>query len=191
MDKLTKSKSIYNLKEMKEILDIMNQLSQNMELSKIQTFIISFYSYYNNLTSNNTFNEKIIQLSLFMVDNFKNDNLLKLIQNEISQIFPEYEILSHFKEIDDYIMCFSLCDLSKNIELMKIFFTRYLNTALVDSIDYHSINLQNPFSTKLFKSLFTFIYQAIKDNKKGDLDSIIKECLRNNSNFDIYNFSRC
>ena len=165
-------------------------MSQKMDLSIIQTFAIFFYSHYNHLSEINDLKEKLIAISLLIINNFNNDNILQLLENEIVKLFPENDILSHYKEIDDYVICYALCDLSKNIEMMDYFFKGYLNVSVFDSNELKTLNMENPFCAKLFYSIFTALYPKIKQNKSDNLDSIIDICLEK-SNTSLYNISRC
>ena len=64
---------------MKSSINKINLIAQSIQLSTIQSFIISFYAYYNHTTDKNEANEKIIQLSSFMIKNFEKENIISLI----------------------------------------------------------------------------------------------------------------
>ena len=172
-EELSNTKKIKNLEIFRKELIQIKEKSEKIQLSIIQKFIILFYSYYDNLEFKyqNIYTSKLIQLANNMINNFNNPNILNLIQSEINQNFNEefknYKIFSdEYKEKDCYEICFSLCILSKNIELMKIFFSKYLKVSLLDEEDkYNSLNLNNPITGTLFNSLFINLYKEIKNKK--------------------------
>ena len=153
INELENSKKLKTSEEMKSSINKINLIAQSIQLSTIQAFIITFYAYYNHTTDKNETNEKIIQLSSFMIKNFEKENNISLIRNEISKNFPDMEIIQSENEIDDLRMCYSLCTLSKNIEMIDILFSNYLNVKIFDSNEYTSIDLENPIAFKLFESI--------------------------------------
>ena len=198
LEELSNTKKIKNLEIFRKELIQIKEKSEKIQLSIIQKFIILFYSYYNNLEFKyqSIYTSKLIQLANNMINNFNNPNILNLIQSEINQNFNEefknYKIFSdEYKEKDCYEICFSLCILSKNIELMIIFFSKYLKVSLFDEEDkYNSLNLNNPITGTLFNSLFINLYKEIKNKKMNNLDSIITNCFKE-SNIFLNNMLRC
>ena len=194
---LTKLKNLNNLERFNEEIRILYEKAEQIPLLMIQKFIIIFYSHYNNLVckEQNNYIRKLIQLATIMINNFKKPNILNIIQSEINQNFIEdfknYKIFADKYETKDcFKICFSLCILSKNIELMKIFFTKYLEVSLFNEDKFNSLILNNPITGTLFNSLFISLYEEIKNNRRNNLDSIIKNCL-DDSNISFYNMLRC
>ena len=190
IDEVKKTKNLTDVEAMKESMNKIKEISENLELQTIQKFTILFYSYYNHLTDKNEYTEKLIYISLFMIDNFNRENILELIQSEILKIFPKYNMLSSFDKIDDYIMCYNLCLLSKNIDLMIIYFEDCLNASIFDSVVYKHLNLENPFTEELFNSIFISIYEKMHENKLEDINLIIKNYF-DNPKPSINNILRC
>ena len=130
----------------------------------LQKFTILFFSIYNKLSykDQNYEIQRLINLADYMINIFKKDEIeiLNEIQSEINKNFSE-EDFKNFKIFenrytskDPLEICFALCILSKNINLMKIFFNEYLKVNLFIYYDFNSINLENPFASKLFDLLF-------------------------------------
>ena len=196
-DELLKTKKIRNLQEFNEIMKKINKEAKIIQLSLIQKFILLFYSYYNNLVSEsqNEKKAKLIKLANLMITNFKKENILNSIQTEInmnfSNDFKNYKIFSDkIKEKDTYEICFSICILSKNIKLMETFFTEYLEVSEFNKDNFISINLENPYASKLFDSLFNKLYEKIKKSQREGFSSIIEEC-KKGLNSSLFNMVRC
>ena len=187
-----------DLDKFKEELGKLNENAEKISLSMIQKFIILFYNYYNDFTfkEQNNYIGKLIRLAKIMINNIKKPKILNLIQSEINtnfyDDFKNYKIFADkYVEKDCFEICFSLCILSKNIELMYIFFTKYFEVSLFDEDKFKSLNLNNPITSTLFNSIFISIYKEIKNNKSKNFDSeIIKNCL-DDSNISLYNMLRC
>ena len=196
-DELLKTKKIRNLQEFNEIMKKINKEAKIIQLSLIQKFILLFYSYYNNLVSEsqNEKEAKLIKLANLMITNFKKENILNSIQTEInmnfSNDFKNYKIFSDkIKEKDTYEICFSICIISKNIKLMEAFFTEYLEVSEFNKDNFISINLENPYASKLFDSLFNKLYEKIKKSQREGFSSIIEEC-KKGLNSSLFNMVRC
>ena len=128
---------------------------------------------------------------------FFNGNIyLILTQNEIDRKFSEEDFKNckifadKYREKEPLEICFEICILSKNINIMKIFFTEYLNVNVLTEDKFCLINLDNPIAFQIFVSLFNKIFVSIKNNKLNDLDSIIQNII-NDSNNSLYNMFRC
>ena len=194
---ILKTKEIKYLKEFEKTMKIIEEKAEAFNISLIQKFIILFYSHYNQLESekqNKNIN-KLIELSIYMIDNFQKENILYLIQTYInthfSNEFKNYKIFADkSKKNDSYEICFSIIILSKNIKLMSIFFTEYLKVSEMNKEKLLSLNLENPFTAKLFDSLFQKIYEKIKMNQSEDFSSIISNC-KEDSNISLFKMFRC
>ena len=193
MCEIQKTKKLTDLEIMKETMNQIKEISKTIKLQTIQKFVILFYSYYNHLTEQNEYSEKLIHLSLFMIENFNKKNILELIKNEILNIFSKDNILfliDNCDKIDEDIICYNLAYLSKNIDLMIIYFEEYLNASIFDYIKYKNLNLENPFTENLFNSIFKSIYDKMKENKLNDINLIIKNTF-DDPNFTINTIPRC
>ena len=126
-----------------------------------------------------------------MLFNFKKENLLNLIQNEIninfSGDFKTFKIFSdELSKKDEFEICFALCIISKNITLMKIFFTEYLKVSLFTEEIFISINLENAYALKLFDSIFIKLYNHKIVIQSSELDSLVQDCI-DDSNQILFN----
>ena len=170
---------------------------QTAQLPITQKFSLMFYSFYNHLIpkSKNKDIQKLIDLSNFMINNIQFQNILPYLENEINKCvqkeFENYKIFKKEKKYrDDNEIFFSMCLLSKNIKLMKKFFSECLNEKLFEENDYDLIDLENPNASKLFDSLFNGIYNAIKNEQRSNIPKIIKECL-DDTNMSLNKLFRC
>ena len=174
IDEIEKTKNLSDLEVMKETMTKIKKISETIELKAIQKFIILFYSFYNHLTDKNEHTKKLIHMSLYMIENFNKENILELIENELIKIFSKDNILFlkdiYTDKIDEHIICYNLCYLSKNIDLMIIYFQEYLNVSIFDYINYKHVNLENPFTENLFNAIFESIYDKIHKNKLNDIN---------------------
>jgi len=196
-EEISEIKKLNNVDEFNNVMKSLVQKAETINLTILQKFIILFYSYYNHLTQNNIDKkkQKLVELSSFMINNLKNENIVSLINEEINNKFSEefknYKIFSAPKKKKDfYEICFSIIILSQNIDLMMTFFNNYLNIEVFDKDEYKLLTLENPYTSTLFDSLFSEIYEAIKKGKRNELEPIIKKCI-NDSNISIYNLLRC
>ena len=192
MNEIENLKKINNLEELKLRIDELNEIKG---LSMIQKFIILFFSHYNHLTSKTGNNIKLIQLSTFMIDNFTNKDILSLVQKEIIinfyEDFKNYKIFSdNSKKYNVYEICFSICFLSRKIEIFEIFFNNYLNLEIFDANEYDYLNLDNPVFLTLLDNIFNKIYEKIKINNKENLNLIIRTCI-NETNSSYNNLLHC
>ena len=108
MCEIQKTKKLTDLEIMKETMNQIKEISKTIKLQTIQKFVILFYSYYNHLTEQNEYSEKLIHLSLFMIENFNKKNILELIKNEILNIFSKDNILFLIDNCDKIDEEFSL-----------------------------------------------------------------------------------
>ena len=198
-NEISNLKNVKNLETFNKEMRTLKEKAEKIDLSIIHKFIIQFYANYNNLAfkEQNKYMKKLILLATFMVNNFKKTelNLLNIIQSEINQNFvndfKNYKIFADkYEAKDSFEIIFSLCILSKNIELMNIFFTKYLNVSLFDEDKFNSLNLNNPITATLFNTLFMDIYHEIKNNGRNNLNAIIKKDL-NDANISVNNMFRC
>ena len=60
---------------------------------------------------------------------------------------------------------------------MKRFFSEYLYVILFEEDDYDLIDLENPIASTLFISIFNDIYNAIKNEQRANIKTIIEKCL--------------
>ena len=195
---ISNMRTIHDLDKFDDIMKTVKEKSESIPLLTIQKFAILFFSFYNNIVVKEQIqtNQKLIQLADFMLHNFTNKDLLKLTQNEIDRKFSEEDFKNckifadKYKEKEPLEICFEICILSKNINIMKIFFTEYLNVNVLTEDKFCLINLDNPIAFQIFVSLFNKIFVSIKNNKLNDLDSIIQNII-NDSNNSLYNMFRC
>ena len=130
-----------------------------------------------------------------MVNNLQNKNILPFLQMEIdknfSNDFKNYKIFDNKEKNKDACeICFSICLLSKNIKLIEIFFSEYLNVTIFEGNNFNSIDLENPIASKLFDSIFNNIYSLIKNNQRENIKATIEECLKD-SNISLNKLFRC
>ena len=189
MNEIENMKNINNLEDLKLRIE---KLNESKDFSIIQEFILLFFSHYNHLTSRSSNDSKLIQLSTFMMNNFTKKDIDSLVQKEIIKNFYEdlklYKIFSdNSRNYDVYEICFSICLLSRKIELFEIFFNNYLKIKIFDDNEYDNLDLDNPVLLNLFDDIFNKIYENIKINKIENLNSIIKTCIDDsNSSYKIY-----
>ena len=182
---ISKIRTIYDLDKFNDLMKTIKEKSESIPLLTIQKFAILFFSFYNNIVVKEQIqtNQKLIQLADFMLHNFTNKDLLKLTQNEIDRKFSEEDFKNckifadKYREKEPLEICFEICILSKNINIMKIFFTEYLNVNVLTEDKFCLINLDNPIAFQIFVSLFNKIFVSIKNNKLNDLDSIIQNII--------------
>ena len=195
-EELIETKKINDVEAFNEKMESLIEKSKTFQLSILQKFTILFYSHYNHLTQNSIDNrtKKLIELSTYMVSNFKNEQIAYFTNEEIkdkfSENFKNFKIFSEKKKKDFYETCFSIIILSKNIKLMEIFFNDYLKIKVFDEEEYKSLSLSNPYTANLFDSLFNDTYEKIKANQRDQLEQIIKKCMED-SKFTIFNLFRC
>ena len=189
---IEKTKKIKKVEEMKDALAEICEKAKTTSISFIQKFIILFYKYYNNTTSNYEKYDKLIQLSNFMIKHFTKKNITLLIFNEINKLFPENKIEYPQDELDEYEICLYLSNSSHNIKIMETFFIEFLNVNLFETDEYSKINIENPNAQTLFENIFRSIYDKNKKNIKENIDikNIISQCI-NNSNKSTNNLFRC
>ena len=126
-----------------------------------------------------------------MLLHFKKENLLNIIQKEISinflEDFKTFKIFSDgLDKKDEFEICFAICIISKNITLMKIFFTEYLKVLVFSEENFITINLKNPYALKLFDSIFNKLYNHKIVIQSSELDSVVQECI-DESNQSLFN----
>ena len=184
IDTISRAKSTTSIGKFNEVMNSFYSKIQRTSLSIIQKFSIMFYSCYNHLTPKcqNKNIKTLIELSNFMINNLKTGNILSSLESEIKKYVPKefnnYKIFDENKKNkDSFELIFSICLLSRNIKLMKKFFSEYLNVKLFEDDDYDLIDLENPFSSGLFDSIFNDVYIAIKNGQRGNIKSIAKKCL--------------
>ena len=194
---ISNAKKINNIAKFNEIMKALNQSAKTVQLSIVQRFPIFFYSFYNHITpkSQNSDIKKLKELSIYMVNNLQNKNILPFFQMEIdknfSNDFKNYKIFDNKEKNKDACeICFSICLLSKNIKLIEIFFSEYLNVTIFEGNNFNSIDLENPIASKLFDSIFNNIYSLIKNNKRENIKATIEECLKD-SNISLNKLFRC
>ena len=197
IDTISRAKKAKSLDKFNEIIIPLYSETQTAHLPITQRFSLMFYSFYNHLTPKNKNKDiqKLIDLSNFMINNIQFQNILPYLENEINKCVPkEFENYKIFKKEkkyrDDNEIFFSICLLSKNIKLMKKFFSECLNEKLFEENDYDLIDLENPIASKLFDSLFNGIYSAIKNEQRSNIPKIIKECL-DDTNMSLNKLFRC
>ena len=184
IDTISRAKNLTSINKFNEVMNSLYSEIQTAPLSIIQKFSIMYYSCYNHLTSKcqNKDIKKLIELSNFMVNNLKIRNVLSSLESEVSNYVPKefnnYKIFDkNKKNKDSFELIFSICLLSQNIKLMQKFFTEYLNVKLFEEDDYDLMDLENPFASRLFDSIFNEIYIAIKNGQRDNIKSIVKKCL--------------
>ena len=197
IDTLSIAKKATSIGNFSEIINSLYSESLIPSLSVIQKFSIMFYSFYNHLTpkSQNKDIKKFIELSIFMINNLQIENMLPYLDTKINELIPKefenYKIFSkEKKDKEDNEVCFSICLLTKNIKLMHRFFSEYLNVELFEENDYDLIDLENPIASKLFDSLFNDIYNAIKNEQRANIKTIVDKCL-DDTNISLNKLFRC
>ena len=179
----------------KNINKIIN-IAKEIGLSVLQRFAFHFYSYYNHLIQKFNHYKKFVELSKFMLQNLFQENFRDLIRSEMLTIFFGWNLFEDINEpdnMDDYEVCFLLCILTKNINLMKLFFNEYLNIDIFEKEEFNSLDFENPYTIVLFKNLFNKIFfENIKKRQKNnkDIQTKIIESI-NESNHSNYNLFRC
>ena len=165
IDEISKTRKLQNIEIFNKAMNDIKKKAELIPLLNIQKFSLSFYQIYNNLVIKepNQYAKKLIKLADSMLLNFKKENLLNMIQNEINMNFLEdFKTFKIFNDKlgkkDDFESCFAICIISKNISLMKIFFIKYLKVSAFTEENFNSINLENPYALKLFDSIFNKIY---------------------------------
>ena len=76
-EELIETKKINDVEAFNEKMESLIEKSKTFQLSILQKFTILFYSHYNHLTQNSIDNgtKKLIELSTYMVSNFKNEQI--------------------------------------------------------------------------------------------------------------------
>ena len=143
----------------------------------------------------NQYVKKVIKLADLMILNFNKENLLNLIQGEIDTNFSDYfktfKIFEDEKsKKDDLDICFAICVISKNITLMKLFFTEYLKVSVFTEEKFISINLENIYALELFDIIFNKLYNNKKIVQTSEIDSLVKYCI-DDSNKSLFKMFRC
>ena len=115
MTEIEKSKKSKNTEELGVTVAKIYEQAKTSDISTIQKFIILFYKYYNKTTDKIKRDDKLIQLSNFMIKNVANEMILISILNEINNLFTKSKIASGQK-YDDYEICYSLCKLSHTLK---------------------------------------------------------------------------
>ena len=135
--------------------------------------------------------DKLVQLTNFSLKKFTKEKSHLSFKEEIINLFPKFEIISTQKEIKELEICFALCELSRNIKIMNIFFDEYLNIKVFEPNEYNELDLENQNTINLFEDIFQKVYKEIKKfNKKDDnIKELISELLKN-SNKSINNLFR-
>ena len=139
MTEIEKSKKSKNTEELGVTVAKIYEQAKTSDISTIQKFIILFYKYYNKTTDKIKRDDKLIQLSNFMIKNVANEMIIISIVNEINSLFPESKMDTGLK-YDDYEICFALCKLSHNIKIMEIFFSEYLKLNLFQENEYNILD---------------------------------------------------
>ena len=190
---LEKTKSFTKIEKMKTSMSKIYEIAKKTECSILQKFIILFQNYYNPLMHKTKSNEKLIQLSSIMIKQFFKENIVSIIRDEIIKLFPENQIFSAVKDIDDYEMCFILCNLVKDNKIMETFFKEYLGISIFEQDEYYALNFENPHVKALFEDIFQKIHDRQKQknqNEIQDLKIIVQNC-KDKSNFSRNNLFRC
>ena len=194
---ISKSRELKNLEIFNETMNNIKKKAETIPLLSIQKFAISYFHIYNNLTIKepNEYIKKLIKLADSMLLHFKKETLLNFIQNEIcinfSEDFKTFKIFSvKLGKKDEFEICFAICIISKNITLMKIFFTEYLKVSVFSEENFISINLENPYALKLFDSIFNKLYINKIVIQSSELDSVVQDCI-DDSNQSLFNMCRC
>ena len=197
IDEISKSRKLQNIEIFNKAMNDIKKKAELIPLLNIQKFSLSFYQIYNNLVIKepNQYAKKLIKLADSMLLNFKKENLLNMIQNEINMNFLEdFKTFKIFNDKlgkkDDFESCFAICIISKNISLMKIFFIKYLKVSAFTEENFNSINLENPYALKLFDSIFNKIYNNKIVIQSSELNSLVQKCI-NDSNQTLFNMFRC
>ena len=214
---------VKKLKNSDDIFKAMNQIiknTQEMGLSDFQRFALYFYSHYNHLFQKSNYYDKFAELAKFMIRNLFQENFRDSVRGQMKTIFHDWNLFEDGKNViedeknlfedgknlfedkkkssdmDDYEMCFFLCTLTKNINLMEIFFIEYLNIEIFKHEEFIVLDLENPYALELFKRIFDKIYLKNKKNfqKIGKdtqillLESIIET---NHSNYNLFRCEKC
>lgn len=186
---LMDERKINSLEDINKIIGKLNEIAKIYGLSNIQKFLILFYSHYNHFNPQAQCSSKLIQLSEIMLKKITKKNILFLVQEAITKLFPEENIFGDKKDINFEDIGFALCKLSKNVDILETFFTSFLNIIIFNTNEYHSLNLENPITLDLFEIIFDSIYGPKKDDKKA-VEEIIKNCIEK-SNSCYNNLFRC
>ena len=201
LQELEKIKKIKNSDVIIQSVNQIIKMAQEMGLSVFQRFAFHFYSYYNHLIQNTYYYDKFVELSQFMLQNIFQENFRELAQNQMKATFQSWNLFEDKKksddlkksDIDDYETCFSLCLLTKNVNLMKLFFIEYLNIDISEYAELRDFDLENPYAIELFKSLFNKIYIENKKKLHQNGEDIQIQLFNsiNESNHSNYNLFRC
>lgn len=135
---IPKLKKLGNLEKFNDSMQQIKEMEEKAQLGILQKFAILFYSIYNELSfkEQNKDIQRLIKLADYMINSFKKDDILNQIQSEINKNFSEEDFKNHkifedrYTTKDSLEICFAICILSKNINLMKIFFKEYLKVNL-------------------------------------------------------------
>lgn len=135
---IPKLKKLRNLEKFNDSMQQIKEMEEKAQLGILQKFAILFYSIYNELSfkEQNKDIQRLIKLADYMINSFKKDDILNQIQSEINKNFSEEDFKNHkifedrYTTKDSLEICFAICILSKNINLMKIFFKEYLKVNL-------------------------------------------------------------
>ena len=196
-NEISKSRKLQNPEIFNETMNDIKKKAETIPLLYIEKISMTFYQIYNNLAIKkpNQYVKKVIKLADLMILNFNEENLLNLIQNEIDTNFSDYfktfKIFDDEKrEKDDLEICFAICVISKNITLMKLFFTEYLKVSLFTEENFISINFDNLYALKLFDTIFNKLYNNKKIVQSSELDSLVQYCIED-SNESVFKMFRC
>ena len=91
IDEISKTRKLQNIEIFNKAMNDIKKKAELIPLLNIQKFSLSFYQIYNNLVIKepNQYAKKLIKLADSMLLNFKKENLLNMIQNEINMNFLE------------------------------------------------------------------------------------------------------
>ena len=197
IDGISEAKKINNIEKFNEIMKSLYLKAKTNNLSIIHRYTILFYSFYNHIIPKSKKEDikKLKDLANYMIKNLSIKNISPYLQNEINQHFSNdfksYEIFKNKENSrDENEICFSICLLSKNINLMESFFSDFLQVTIFEAEEFKSISLENPVAAKLFDSLFNDIYHLIKNGQNDNLKTIIENCFKD-SELSLTRLFRC
>jgi len=99
---IPKLKKLDNLKEFNDAMNKIKEKAEIIQLATLQRFTILFYSIYNDLSfkEKNKDTQRLIKLADYMINNFKKENFLNLVQSEINTNFSK-EDFKDYKIFED------------------------------------------------------------------------------------------
>ena len=153
--------NVFSLLKIEDSNDIIKKADKILKELKNYSFpfpilretILKFFSKFNHLSINT--NEKLIELSQFMIIHFGKENLLELVKSELENKFiyhfMNYKVFSNIT-VNDELISFIICFITRSNKIIKDYLKKYLNS--------NELNEQLPFLN--FKSSNALRYTLMK-----------------------------